>query len=226
MAYQPQFVGDQAMQRRIRIGILALPASGLLGTISVLPPGVFINPSVDPEGFAQASGTNGLGNMIGIVSLVLLLVGVQALYSLLAGTSADKWALAGMITTFLGVGLFLPFAGIFAFATPVAGRLYLNGDKAAISVIASSVAVSNPYALLFASTSALLSMSGSIFFGIAIWKWRRVPRYSGILYSSAILSSFLSAPLYSFILGFLGGVLLLASGGWIAFGVTRRADSE
>ena len=98
------------MQNRIRTGILALPASGLLATISVFPPGVFINPAVDPEGFAQASGTNGLGNMIGIVSLVLLLVGVQALYSFLVDTSAERWAFAGMITTFVGMGLFLPFA--------------------------------------------------------------------------------------------------------------------
>ena len=214
------------MQNRIRTGILALPASGLLATISVFPPGVFINPAVDPEGFAQASGTNGLGNMIGIVSLVLLLVGVQALYSFLVDTSVERWAFAGMITTFVGMGLFLPFAGIFAFAAPVAGRLYLNGDKAAISVIAGSVAISNPYAFLFASASALLSVTGSILFGIAIWKSRRVPRWSGILYSTAIFSSFLSAPFYSVALGLLGSILLLSSGGWIAFGVSRKTGSE
>src|SRR2546428_12754289 len=78
------------MQNRVRLGILALPSSGTVGIVSVLPPGVFINPAVDPAGFAQASGMVGLGNMIGMVSLVLLLVGVQSLYSILVEGSAGR----------------------------------------------------------------------------------------------------------------------------------------
>ncbi len=157
------------MQNRVRLGILGLPSSGVVGIASVLPPGVFINPTVDPAGFAQASGMVGLGNMIGIVSLVLLLVGVQPLYSILVDGSAGRWAFAGMILTILGVGLFLPFAGIFAFVAPIAGRAYLNGDTNAIKIIADSVAVSNPSAFLFAGLAGLFSVIGSILFGIAIW---------------------------------------------------------
>jgi len=94
------------MQNRVRLGILALPISGAIGIVSVLPPGVFIDPAVDPAGFAQASSTIGLGNMIGIVSLVLLLVGAQSLYSILVDGSAGRWAFAGMMLTIVGVGLF------------------------------------------------------------------------------------------------------------------------
>ncbi len=207
------------MQNRVRLGILALPSSGVLGIVSVLPPGVFINPAADPLGFAQASGMVGLGNMIGIVSLVLLLVGVQSLYSILADGSAGRWAFAGMILTIVGVGLFLPFAGIFAFATPIAGRAYLNGDASAIKIIAESVAVSNSSAILFAGLAALFSVIGSILFGIAIWQSQQLPKLSGVPFFLAILLSFLSAPFFSFILGFLGRVLLLTSGVWIAANV-------
>jgi len=207
------------MQNRVRLGILALPSSGFLGIVSVLPPGVFINPAADPLGFAQASGMVGLGNMIGIVSLVLLLVGVQSLYSILVDGSSGRWAFAGMILTIVGVGLFLPFAGIFAFVAPMAGRAYLNGDASAIKIIADSVAVSNPSAFLFAGLAGLFSVFGSILFGIAIWKSQRLPKWSGVPFFLAILLSFLSAPLFSFILGFLGGVLLLTSGVWIAANV-------
>jgi hypothetical protein len=194
------------MQNRVRLGILALPASGLVGIVSLLPPGVFINPALDPAGFAQASGTDGLGNMIGIVSLVLLLVGVQSLYSILVDGSASRWAFAGMILTIVGVGLFLPFAGIFAFVAPIAGRAYLNGDANAIRIIADS-------------------FIGSILFGIAIWQSQRLPKWSGIPYCLAILLSFLSAPFFSFILGFLGEALLLTSGGWIAANVLASKNA-
>jgi len=78
------------MQSWARLGIFSLPCSGILGTISVLLPGVFINPSIDPQGFAQASSSIGLGNLLGIVSLILWLVGIQALYSFLAGISISR----------------------------------------------------------------------------------------------------------------------------------------
>src|SRR2546427_13254203 len=95
------------MQSWVRLGMFALPCSGLLGTISILLPGVFIDPSVDPRGFAQASGAIGLGNMLGIVALVLWLVGIQALSTFLPGSSVRRWALFAFIFSFAGIGGFL-----------------------------------------------------------------------------------------------------------------------
>src|SRR5437667_11993317 len=114
------------MQSWVRLGMFALPCSGLLGTISILLPGVFIDPSVDPRGFAQASGAIGLGNRLGIVALVLWLVGIEALYSFLARMSVRTWSLVAFIFSFAGIGLLLLWAGILAFAATVAGRAYLN----------------------------------------------------------------------------------------------------
>ena len=210
------------MQSWVRLGMFALPCSGLLGTISILLPGVFIDPSVDPRGFAQASGSIGLGNMLGIVALVLWLVGIQALYSFLAGMSVRRWALVALIFSFAGIGLFLPLAGILAFAAPVAGRAYLNGDKNAISLIADSIALSNPSALLFGGLSVLPFIVCSIIFGLVIWRCRELPRWTGITYAVAGTLSFLSAPLYNFTVALLGGLLLLIGGGWIFVSVARR----
>ncbi len=210
------------MQSWVRLGMFGLPCSGLLGTISVLLPGVFIDPSVDPRGFAEASGSIGLGNMLGIVALVLWLVGIQALYSFLAAMSVGRWALVASIFSFAGIGLFLPLAGILAFAAPVAGRAYLNGDKNAISLIADSISFSNHSALLFGGLSVLLFIVGSIIFGIVIWKCQVLPRWVGIIYAAAGTLSFLSAPLYSFTVALFGGLLLLIGGGWIFVIVARR----
>ena len=210
------------MQSWIRLGMFALPCSGLLGTISILLPGVFIDPSVDPRGFAEASGSIGLGNMLGIVALVLWLVGIQALYSFLAGMSVGRWALVALIFSFAGIGFFLPLAGILAFAAPVAGRAYLNGDKNAVSVITDSIALSNPAALLFGGLSVLLFIVGSIIFGLVIWRCQVLPRWAGIIYAVAGTLSFLSAPLYNFSVALFGGLLLLIGGGWISASVARR----
>src|SRR5207245_11210137 len=141
--------------------------------------------------------------------LVLFLVRVHSLCSILADGSSGRWAFAGMILTIVGVGLFLPFAGIFAFVAPMAGRAYLNGDASAIKIIADSVAVSNPSAFLFAGLAGLFSVIGSILFGIAMWHRQRLSKWSGVPFFLAILLAFLSAPFFSFILGFLGGVLLV-----------------
>jgi len=141
------------MQGRIRLGIFALPVSGLLATISTLLPGVFTNPAIDPQGFAQTAGTNALGNMIGIVSLVILLIGLQALYSFLANASSDKLAFTGWMATLVGVGLFLPLAGILAFEAPIAGSLYLSGDRSAVMVIAKSISLTNSPAFVFGSVA-------------------------------------------------------------------------
>ena len=210
------------MQRWVRLGMFALPCSGLLGTISILLPGVFIDPSVDPRGFAEASGSIGLGNMLGIVALVLWLVGIQALYSFLAGMSVGRWALVALIFSFAGIGFFLPLAGILAFAAPVAGRAYLNGDKNAVSVITDSIALSNPAALLFGGLSVLLFIVGSIIYGLVIWRCQVLPRWAGIIYAVAGTLSFLSAPLYNFSVALFGGLLLLIGGGWISASVARR----
>src|SRR5713101_6145643 len=173
------------MQSWVRLGMFALPCSGLLGTISVLLPGVFIDPSVDPRGFAEASGSIGLGNMLGIVALVLWLVGIQALYSFLAAMSVGRWALFALIFSFAGISFFLPLSRILAFAVPVAGRAYLNGDKNAIGLITDSIALSNPSALLFGGLSVLLFIVGSIIFGVVIWQCQALPRWAGIVYAFA-----------------------------------------
>ena len=211
----------------IRLTTLSLPISGLLGVISVLQSGVFINPSTDPEAFARSADTIALGNLLGIVSLVFLVIGVWGLYSILERGSTSRLSIYGLMLTFAGIGLQLPFAGIFAFAAPVAGRLYLAGDKSVVRVIADATAISNPVAFLFGATSAWLFAIGSVFLGIAIWRSRNLPKWAGLLFSANSISIF-SAPvygLYAFIMALTGTVLLFTSGVWIAASIAKRKTS-
>jgi len=211
--------------RWIRQGILAFPASGLLAIVTSLIPGAWIDPSVDPGGFARAAGNVALANMIGIPAAILLPIGTLALYLSLVGTSAERWALGALLLLFAGLGLFMPFIGIFAFAAPVLGRDYLNGDTNAINVITESTRISNPSALIFGGTAILLLFISSLLLAVAIWESHGMPRLSGIMY--AVATPLWIDPLYIYQpeVAVVGGILLLASGGWIAITViTKRLE--
>jgi hypothetical protein len=214
------------MRDRFRQGILALPVAGLLATVSGLIPGAWTDPSVDPSGFAKASANVALANMIGIPIAILLPIGTLALYLFMAGTAADRLTLSALLLLFAGLGLFMPFAGIFAFAAPVLGRDYLNGDTNAINVITESTRVSNPSALVFGATGVFLLVISSILVAIAIWKSHRLSRWAGILYAIAIPLSVDPLYVYQPIVAVLGGLLLSVSSGWIAIGVIKHHQEQ
>src|SRR5262245_10749213 len=106
------------MMARIRFGMWALPLSGLLSSIAASIPGVGVDPSVDPAGFARVSSNVGLSNMLGAPIAALLLVGAFALYLLLAQTEVERWIFTGFIFLLVGFLFFLPFLGVYAFAGP------------------------------------------------------------------------------------------------------------
>jgi len=216
--------GLVARANRVRIGALAFPISGLIAAVAALVPGIGINPAVDPAGFAQAADFVGAANLVGIVSLVFLLFGFQALHSFLERDSVDRVAFAGMILSVIGVGLFLPFLGIIAIAAPIAGRLYLNGQVQAVSIISDSTSISNPAAFALGGISVLSSILGSILFSFAIWKSGKLPKWSAFAY--AISAPLNWTPHYITVLWLLGGILLFAAGMGIARGTWNAMSQD
>ena len=200
--------------------------SGLLSTIAALVPGVWIDPAVDPEGFARASSNIGLSNLLGIPSVALLLVGILALYLFLAGTPVDRPAFAGLLLILTGTTFFLPFIGIYAFTGPVLGRRYLGGDKTAVTIISESTSITNPTALVFGGTAVFLLVLGAILLGAAIWRSRTLPKSPGLLLAVGIVLS--ADPLFYYqpIVWVAGGALVLFSGVWIARHIYTTTNDE
>jgi len=215
---------EVARANRTRIGVLAFPISGLVAASAALVPGIGINPAVDPAGFAQAANYVGLANLVGIVSLVFLLFGFQALRAFLERNSVNRLAFAGMILSVTGLCLFLPFLGIFAFAGPVAGRLYLSGDLQAVSIISEATGTSNPAALAIGGVSVLFSVLGAILFSVAIWRSGKLPKWSAVAY--AISAPLNWTPHYVPVLWLLGGVFLFGAGIAITRGIWNALDSQ
>jgi hypothetical protein len=215
---------DMLRSNRIRIGILAFPISGFIAAVAALVPGIGINPAVDPAGFAQAANLVGLANLVGILSLVFLIFGFQALYRFLERNSVDRWSFPGFVLSVIGLALYLPFLGIIAFAGPVAGRFYLNGQTQAVSILSEATSTSNPAVLAFGGVSLLFSVLGSVLFSVAIWRTGKLPKWSAVAY--AISAPLSWTPHYIPILWFLGGTLLLGAGIGIARGTWKARVSD
>ena len=200
--------------------------SGLLSTVAALVPGVGIDPTVDPEGFARASSNIGLSNLLGIPSVALLLVGILALYLFLAGTPVDRPAFAGLLLILIGMTFFLPFIGIYAFTAPVLGRRYLSGDKTAITAISESTSITNSTALVFGATAVFLLVLGAILIAAAIWRSKSLPKSPGLLLAVGIVLS--ADPLFYYqpIVWVASGALVLLSGIWIASRVSRTTTDS
>ena len=213
---------------RIRLGVLAFPISGLLAALGALAPGIDVNPAVDPAGFARVANLVGLANLLGLVVFVFLLFGFQALYAFLSSDSVERWAFLGMVLSIAGGALFMSFLGIFAFAAPVAGRLYLNGQGYGISVIAEATSVSNLPAFIVGAFSLFSYSIGSALFAVAIWRSGKFPKWSAVSYATATPLN--ATPHYIAPLWLLGGVLLLIVGVGISRAVWKvssiQSDSE
>ena len=204
---------------RIRLGVLTFPLSGLVALLGALTPGIGINPTTDPAGFAQASYFVGLVNLVGVVGLALQLYGLQALYLFLSTSSVDRWAFPAMVLSIVGLGLYLPFLGIIAIVAPVAGRAYLNGQTQAVSIISEATSLSNPAVFVVGGTSVLLFVVGSILFSFAIWRSGKIPKWSAVAYTFAAPLNVV--PHYIPALWIAGAILLLAAGTGIVKGVWK-----
>lgn len=213
------------ISNRVRLFLWALPLAGLLFTIGIILRGPSLDPSLEPDRFAQAAVAAGAATawLIIFIGMVLELLGFGALYTYLADDTSERPAFWGMIFSLIGVALILPLMGFMGLAAPVVGRLYLQGQPEVMSV-AVVMAADGP-ALVVAGVSGLTYIAGSILFAVALWRQGNVPKWLIIAYAlQAPLLSF--AALFSFAAELLGAVLLVASSGWIVWRARQAMPAE
>lgn len=172
----------------LRLGILALPVSGVLTLAGLLGRYGTPNPRVDSEAAARTAASAGyfvsqfVGNVVG---LTMLTFGILALTVLLAGTRAKNVALAAMILSILGIAPVLSALGVNTYALPVLGRAYLRGEPGTLAIV--DAIFGNPLRTVF-FFAFLLYAAGFILFGVAIWR-------SGVIRKGAAISLGIHAPL-------------------------------
>lgn len=123
---------------RIRLTSACFALAGLL---FVLYPA--IRPFSDETSLqgAAAFGSTAwvVAHSLAIVAFVLLVLGLFGLYLLVEKTSGERWALVGLLMSWVGVGLTLPFYGAEVFGLHAIGQAALKQDNASLVSLAADV---------------------------------------------------------------------------------------
>jgi hypothetical protein len=216
----------------IGVGLLGLALYGVLTFFSSLDPQP--DPNTEYEAWAHYVSTNYyvLKHLFAsILGLVFALFGTIALGAYLARSRAGRLGLVAMVITVFGYALFLTIGGVATFAAPGEGQAYVAGDYEFAEIAASGFAVTAQTITLLLSTVLLLV--GNVLLGVAIWRSGTLPRWAGALWAAgAVLMLLLGQVIAIFFTGstpvtvLVGAMLLVISGGWMAWSVLRRPSAE
>ena len=215
----------------IRIGVWALPVYGLLTFWTTLDPQP--DPTKHYEAWARYVTTNHyvLTHVLGSgLGTVLAIFGVFALGAYLANSRVGRLGLVAMVMTVMGQALFLMVIGVSAFSAPEAGQAYLAGIEEFAklpSTFADTVTAVTGLLLI------VLAFVGNVLLGVAVWRSGTLPRWAGGLWvAAAVLMWPLGIVIAAAITNstprtvLVGALLIVISGGWIAWSVLRRPTAE
>ena len=196
-------------------GTFALILSAVMTVGGLFLRGPLIFDVSDAQAFAESvsSSNNLIAETFLPLSLVIQLFGFLGIYIYLDKPETAKPSFWGMVLSILGNGLLIPFAGTFAFAIPVVGKLYLEGYTGVIAVAEQSPGPGIAFAYLIASAFAL--MAGAILFAVSMRKIGLPLWLPAIYVIQAFGLSFGASIAYPFEVA--GGLLLLVF--TIAFGI-------
>jgi hypothetical protein len=211
------------LDRYARRGLWALPVWAALLHVSTLTH----QPSYSTDFPAYAryvTTTPFLVSHLGasILGAAIGILGLTALFILLASRRTSRLALVGWVTSVIASVLFTSVAGVAAFAQPAIGRAYLAGHTDQAVAINSDVY--GPPLFATALPALLLVASGIVLFGVAVARSGWLPRWAGIGFA-------LGGVMFT-IIGFLigevqpvGAAVMAVSTTWVASSAARTRDA-
>ena len=212
----------------IRTGLLALPVYGLLTfatTFDAQPDQV-----KDPEAWARYVSTTSylVSHLLGATGgTILAIFGVFALGAYLATSRAGRLGLAAMVAAAAGHAMLLVPSVISTFVTPALGEAYLSGIEEAMKV------EFHPAMMVIYLLGLMLAFVGNVLLGVAVYRSGTLPRWTGAMWAVSVLVFYvLGAVLGIFTTGAslptqpLGALLMVVSGGWMAYSALRRPSTD
>jgi len=168
-------------KKRLILGLWTLPISGVLAIGALFLRKFIVLPGQDLLEWAHMVTSNSYltAQYIYILAYVIPFLGFWALYMYLSQQHLEKLAFWSFTGTLLGTALPLTTLGVFVFASPAIGDLYLQGNTNAPQII-NEIAF-GPSIILAGLPGAFLYVGGCTAFGVAIWKSGTLPKWSGVL---------------------------------------------
>ena len=208
---------------RSRWGALALAVSGVL---FVLYPAV--RPWQDEstvEGAikAMSSGAWVAAHLFAMVGFILVALGLLAVWNAVSRTRAERLGFAAVVTTWIGVGLTLPYYGAEDFGLNAIARKAAEGQRFDLLGLVEAVRFSPVPATTFFLGLLLLGV-GAVLAAVAIWRSGVLPRSSGILFAvgfALFIPQFYLPPAGRIA----HGVLVAAGSIWLALALWRGTSS-
>ncbi len=159
-----------------------------------------------------------------MVGFILVALGLLAVWRALSPTRAERLALAAVVTTWIGVGLTLPYYGAEDFGLNAIARQAAEGQRFDLLDLVDSVRFSPVPATTFALGLLLLG-AGAVLAAIAIWRPGVLPRASGTLFAlgfALFLPQFYTPPAVRIA----HGVLVAAGSIWVALVLWRVKNTQ
>lgn len=207
-----------------RSGAFALAVAGVL---FVLYPAV--RPWQDEstvEGATKAmnSGAWVAAHLFAMVGFILVALGLLGLWNAVGRTRAERLALAAVVTTWIGVGLTLPYYGAEDFGLNAIARKAAEGQVSDLLGLVEAVRFS-PVPITTFGLGLLLLAAGAVLAAVAIWRSGVLARSSGILFAAGFvlfLPQFFTPPAVRIA----HGVLVAAGSIWLAVALWRASGAE
>jgi hypothetical protein len=206
-----------------RSGALALAVAGVL----------FVYPAVRPwqdestvEGATKAmnSGAWVAAHLFAMVGFILVALGLLGLWNAVRRTRAERLALAAVVTTWIGVGLTLPYYGAEDFGLNAIARKAAEGQVSDLLGLVEAVRFS-PVPITTFGLGLLLLAAGAVLAAVASWRSGVLARSSGILFAAGFvlfLPQFFTPPAVRIA----HGVLVAAGSIWLAVALWRASGAE
>lgn len=120
-----------------------------------------------------------LAHSLAMIGFILLILGMLGLTSQLRRTTAGSSGITGLVVTWIGVGLTLPYYGAETFALRAVGREALQ-QKNVDLLVTLTKSIRFGEGAWFFGFGLLAIAIGAILFAIAIWRSGVLPKWSGV----------------------------------------------
>ncbi|MFD1952986.1 hypothetical protein ACFSL6_02045 [Paenibacillus thailandensis] len=211
-----------AKTRRFKPFAIAL---AIAGVFFVLYPALrpFSDEAALQGAIAFASQEWVVSHVLAIFAFILVTFGFYGLYLYVQGTAGERLARKGLVFSYAGTGLTLPYYGAEIFGLRAIGQEAIRQNSDALLNLANHVRFGPGFVLIV--TGLLLLAAGSAMIAIAVWKSRMTPKWSGLPLAAGFLL-FLPQYMAGQPLRIVHGLLLATGCFWIAVVVWRQKQDR